>query len=100
MSGSKARPTKKRENLHSVKDHDEKLCFRCRLFAVMEELFPNGIDGEDQAMSVLFCLSEITGMITSQLGEDEFKQYCMWAMKWRNAARRGMAEEGIGETRH
>ena len=99
MCGSKAKPTKKRIK-HNMEDHDEKLCFRCRLFKLMEELYPNGMEGEDSAMCIMFCFAEVTGMIMSQMDEDAFKQYMVWCMKWRNAAQRGMVEEGIGETRH
>ena len=101
MSGSKAKPTKvRRKPDHCNDDHDEKLCFRCRLFHVMEELYPNGMEGEDTAVSILFCMAELSGMIMSQMDENDFKQFMVWTMKWRDAARRGMVEDGIGETRH
>jgi hypothetical protein len=53
-------------------EHDEKTCFRCRLHALVDELYPKGIDGIDEGRFVLVALAEAAGQMLVDCEEEDF----------------------------
>jgi hypothetical protein len=83
-----------RKKIKSKKEH-EKTCFRCRLHALVEELYPKGISNGSEARFVLIALAEAAGQMLAQGSEDP-SLFIMAVMKFHN----DQVEEDGAQTRH
>ena len=64
--------------------HDEKTCFRCRLHALTEELYPNGISDKDEGRFLLVALAEAAGQMLVDYEESEFMLFITAVTKFHN----------------
>jgi hypothetical protein len=77
--------------------HDEKTCFRCRLHALVEELYPKGIPEKDnENRFVLVALAEAAGQLMADQENFDMYMFISALMKFYNEA----IENEICETRH
>jgi hypothetical protein len=67
-------------------EHDEKTCFRCRLHALVDELYPKGIDGIDEGRFVLVALAEAAGQMLVDCEEKDFMLFISAVTKFHNDA--------------
>jgi hypothetical protein len=61
---------KSKEQLRA--EHDEKTCFRCRLHALVDELYPKGINDIDESHFILIALAEAAGQMLADHEENKF----------------------------
>jgi hypothetical protein len=61
-------------------EHDEKTCFRCRLHALFEEIYPKGI-GDDERF-ILTTLAEAVGQLLSGMDDREAAYFMFAVMKY------------------
>jgi hypothetical protein len=78
--------------------HDEKTCFRCRLHALVEELYPKKLSSNDvdECRFLLVSLAEAAGQMLSQLEDDEIRLFMTAVIKFHNES----VIEDENETRH
>jgi hypothetical protein len=77
--------------------HDEKTCFRCRLHALVEELYPKGIpekDNEDRF--IIVSLAEAAGQLMANQENCDIYMFMFALMKFYREA----LDDGTCETRH
>jgi hypothetical protein len=91
---------KSKEQLRA--EHDEKTCFRCRLHALVDELFPNGITDTDESRFILIALAEAAGQMLADHEENEFHTFLTAVIKFHNDRVSEEIEEEINknETKH
>ena len=51
-------------------EHDEKTCFRCRLHALFDELYPNRTMPTEDQKFVIMSLAEASGQLLASCEED------------------------------
>jgi hypothetical protein len=68
------------EEMKKKDDHDEKTCFRCRLHALFEEIYPKGI-GNDERF-ILTTLAEAVGQLLSGMDDREAAYFMFAVMKF------------------
>jgi hypothetical protein len=86
------------KKLKNTKKHDEKTCFRCRLHALVDELYPNKLTTKDidECRFILMALAEASGQILSQLEDIEMRFFLSAVIKFHNDS----VIEDENETRH
>jgi|GEM_PF-5750355 hypothetical protein len=84
--------SKKRE----TKEEHEKNCFRCRLHALVDELYPHGIADQQEGRFILVALAEAAGQMLADYDEKEFHLFMTAIIKFHN----DKCEEDASETKH
>jgi hypothetical protein len=79
-----------------TKEEHEKACFRCRLHALVEELYPNGIPDVKEGRFVLVALAEAAGQMLVDYDESDFMLFVTAVSKFHN----DRVEEMSNETLH
>jgi hypothetical protein len=66
------------------KEEHEKTCFRCRLHALVEELFPKGVPDMAEGRFILIALAEAAGQMLADYDEKEFHLFLTAVIKFHN----------------
>jgi hypothetical protein len=78
------------------KEEHEKTCFRCRLHALVEELYPNGVTDSSEGRFILVALAEAAGQMLADYDVQEFVIFMTAVSKFHN----DKCEEDSSETKH
>jgi hypothetical protein len=78
------------------KEEHEKTCFRCRLHALVEEMYPKGIPTLVEGRFVLVALAEAAGQMLTDYDENDFHLFLSAVVKFHN----DKVDESPDETVH
>jgi hypothetical protein len=84
---------------YQTREEHEKTCFRCRLHALVDELYPKGITNSDESRFILIALAEAAGQMLADHEENEFHTFLTAVIKFHNDRVVEEAEEAE-ETKH
>jgi hypothetical protein len=74
---------KKKSKEQTEKEH-EKTCFRCRLHALVDELYPKGIPDMAEGRFILIALAEAAGQMLADHDERDFHLFMTAVIKFHN----------------
>jgi hypothetical protein len=66
------------------REEHEKTCFRCRLHALMDELYPNGLTDINEGRFILIALAEAAGQMLADFEEDDFHIFLKAVIQYHN----------------
>lgn len=69
----------KKEKKKKKEKHDPKTCFRCRLMAMMMEIYPNG--PKEDVKFIVASLAEITAILLSGMNDNDIQKYMLYILK-------------------
>jgi hypothetical protein len=81
---------------HETEKEHVKTCFRCRLHALVEELYPKGIPDAKEGRFVLVALAEAAGQMLVDYDESDFMLFITAVSKFHN----DKVEEDQNQTKH
>jgi hypothetical protein len=81
---------------HETEEEHVKTCFRCRLHALMDELYPTGITDEEEGRFILVALAEAAGQMLADFEEQDFHTFLKAVIRFHNSK----VQEEAEETKH
>jgi hypothetical protein len=90
----------KMHNKNETEEEHVKKCFRCRLHALVEELYPKGIPDQKEGRFILIALAEAAGQLLAdnEFEEEDFYHFLSAIAKFHND--RVDEEIDSNETKH
>jgi hypothetical protein len=86
----------KKPHKEQTEEEHVKTCFRCRLHALMVELYPTGITDMEEGQFILVALAEAAGQMLADYEEQDFHTFLKAVIRFHNAR----VQEDDEETKH